>query len=822
MKHIKHWLATMAVLLCSITTNAQTKFEIDGIWYYINTYEYPERAVVTHQGDGEEGYFDGYSGSITIPSTVTYRGMSYSVMSIGRCAFSICPNLISVTIPASVTNIGYFAFEGSNLTTVNIPENSQLEIISGYAFSSCSSLSSITLPESLMNIAENAFAGCSKLTSINIPEKVTWIGDWAFTGCSKLTSINIPEDSQLESIGTYAFENCSKLTSITIPESVTWISDGAFSGCSGIASIAVAEGNTMYDSRGECNAIIETSSNTLIIGCSSTVIPESVTSIGNEAFLNCRSLTSVNIPERVTSIGNYAFQYCDSLTSITIPESVTSIGVSAFFGCRSLTDIYCYAENVPSTASNTFSSSPVGNATLHVPASALEAYSTTAPWSGFGNIVALASDDVAEEDSYELLDGRVYMVNGEIYEIDSTDDGISPEAPEKEGYTFAEWKLADDEKITEIDIKNNADAMLYSNAPCITDAYGDQFVGWHVLFDGDAGTFFHSDYSGVDSEDGLDHYLRVDMGEGKRIKKFTFTYTVRGDNTPYYTPKRIVVEGSNEANGEYTEITVLTNLPKIGGRVYESGVLGNGNAYRYIRYRVTETDYNNKVQGHPYFYFAEFGMEKVQEVYHAVYTPNPVSDITLTINQYGSGTYCSEYALDFSEVEGLKAYVAAGYDSETGVVTLLRVMTANAGVGLFVKGEPGDYVVPTLESTSYNALNMLVGTLEETTVNSTDGSYTNYKYTIREGDAEPKFYPFADASTQAAGRAYLQIPTAWLPAAEQKSISIRFDEGEGTTDIENTEFTIQNSALIYDLMGSRVANPTKGGIYIVNGKKTVF
>lgn len=197
-------------------------------------------------------------------------------------------------------------------------------------------------------------------------------------------------------------------------------------------------------------------------------------------------------------------------------------------------------------------------------------------------------------------------------------------------------------------------------------------------------------------------------------------------------------------------------------------------------------------------------------------------NITLTIGQYGSCTYCSPYALDFSEVEGLKAYVAAGYDSETGVVTLLRVMTANAGVGLFVKGEPGDYVVPTLESTSYNALNMLVGTLEETTVNSTDGSYTNYKYTIREDDAEPKFYPFADASTQAAGRAYLQIPTAWLPAAEQKSISIRFDEGEGPTDIEDTEFTIQNSALIYDLMGRRVANPTKGGIYIVNGKKTVF
>ena len=193
----------------------------------------------------------------------------------------------------------------------------------------------------------------------------------------------------------------------------------------------------------------------------------------------------------------------------------------------------------------------------------------------------------------------------------------------------------------------------------------------------------------------------------------------------------------------------------------------------------------------------------------------------ITINQYGSGTYCSPYALDFSEVEGLKAYVAAGYDSETGVVTLLRVMTANAGVGLFVKGEPGDYAVPVLESTSYNALNMLVGTLEATTVNSTDGSYTNYKYTIREGDAEPMFYPFADGSTQGAGRAYLQIPTAWLTTVTARSISYRFDNGE-TTDIDNAEIKNRESKIVYDLMGRRVSQPQKGGVYIVNGKKTII
>jgi hypothetical protein len=194
-------------------------------------------------------------------------------------------------------------------------------------------------------------------------------------------------------------------------------------------------------------------------------------------------------------------------------------------------------------------------------------------------------------------------------------------------------------------------------------------------------------------------------------------------------------------------------------------------------------------------------------------------NITLTIGQYGSCTYCSPYALDFSEVEGLKAYVAAGYDSETDVVTLLRVMTANAGVGLFVKGEPGDYVVPTLESTSYNALNMLVGTLEDVIVNGTDGLYTNYKYAAPDG--EPLFYQFADGSTQKAGRAYLQIPTSWLTTTAAKSISYRFDDGE-TTDIENSEFTTPNSEFIYDLYGRRVENPVKGGVYIVKRKKIVY
>ena len=180
-------------------------------------------------------------------------------------------------------------------------------------------------------IGERAFSGCSGLTSVIIPESVTVIGDDAFSGCSGLTSINIP--NSVKGILGGAFSCCSGLSSISIPNSVTYICGGAFRDCSGLTSITIVSGNPNYDSRENCNVIIETSSNTLIAGCRNTVIPENVTSIGREAFSGCSGLTSVIIPEGVTSIGGSAFSGCSGLTSITIPNSVTSIGWSAFSGC---------------------------------------------------------------------------------------------------------------------------------------------------------------------------------------------------------------------------------------------------------------------------------------------------------------------------------------------------------------------------------------------------------------------------------------------------------------------------------------------------------
>ena len=236
-----------------------------------------------------------------------------SVTSIGDRAFEECTGLTSVTIPNSVTSIGQSAFKG------------------------CDGLTSVTIPNSVTSIGESAFSVCTGLTSVTIPNSVKSIGGGAFFKCFALLSVTI--GNSVTSIGYQTFSGCSGLTSVTIPNSVTSIGNGAFEECFRLTSIVVEDGNPVYDSRNNCNAIIETATNTLHYGCKTTIIPNSVTSIGDGAFSGCSGLASVTIPNSVTSIGNGAFEYCSGLTSITIPNSVKSIGKNAFYGCDGLTSV---------------------------------------------------------------------------------------------------------------------------------------------------------------------------------------------------------------------------------------------------------------------------------------------------------------------------------------------------------------------------------------------------------------------------------------------------------------------------------------------------
>ena len=185
------------------------------------------------------------------------------------------------------------------------------------------------------SIIINAIGNKALLKKCEIGNNVIIIDNNAFYNCANLTSVTI--GNSVTTIDNAAFSGCSSLTSINIPNSVTSINGNVFYGCSGLTSITVDSNNQTYDSRNNCNAIIETNSNKLISGCQTTVIPNTVTIIGDFAFYYCSSLTSINIPDSVTSIGNQAFQYCSGLTSINIPNLVTSIGGGAFQGCSNLT-----------------------------------------------------------------------------------------------------------------------------------------------------------------------------------------------------------------------------------------------------------------------------------------------------------------------------------------------------------------------------------------------------------------------------------------------------------------------------------------------------
>ena len=306
MKHLNIFKRALLALLilCSSSVWAY-EFEVDGIYYNIT--DETSRTVEVTYGENK------YTGNVIIPSTVTYNSVAYSVTGIGSYAFNYCTSLTSITIPNSVTSIGNNAFSHSD------------------------GLTEITIPNSVTYIGSYAFEYCDGLTEITIPNSVTYIEKRAFMYCTGLTSVTIP--NSVTSIGGRAFQECTSLTSITIPNSVTSIDNTAFRYCYSLTSIVVDEENSVYDSREGCNAIIETATNTLVIGCKNTTIPNSVTSIGYQAFSGCDGLTEITIPNGVTSIGYSAFGFCTGLTGITIGNSVTSIGYYAFQGCNSLTSI---------------------------------------------------------------------------------------------------------------------------------------------------------------------------------------------------------------------------------------------------------------------------------------------------------------------------------------------------------------------------------------------------------------------------------------------------------------------------------------------------
>lgn len=346
-------------------------------------------------------------------------------------AFSCFSTLESITIPNGVKTIGKRAFEKCKSLKQVVIGNG-MEMLGEEAFLHCSQLSKVTLG-GVKGINAWAFGGCKSLKSISLPGNLSNIGPYAFEYCDSLESVTLPPN--LLQIESFAFGYCKSLSSLAIPKSVRRISKSILCNCERLESLTVEDGNPVYDSRGGCNAIIETSSNKLIAGCQNS-IPGSVTSIDEYAFFGM-SLTEVSIPSSVSSIGGYAFNNCVKLSRIILSPSVTDISEFAFNNCSALEDVYCFWRlPLPSINPNNFFSNFFSlNATLHVPGAYVMFYEETSPWNRFKKIVPLNNDElllgvngIHDDNIFEIgrftLDGQRVKKNHRGMAIIKYSDGI--------------------------------------------------------------------------------------------------------------------------------------------------------------------------------------------------------------------------------------------------------------------------------------------------------------------------------------------------------------------------------------------------------------
>ena len=786
--------------------------------------------------------------SITIPNSVT---------NIGDWAFTDCLELTNITIPNSVTSIGEYAFSGSGLTSVTIG-NSVTTIGNGAFFrcddieklelncptieswfSSRQSIKEVVIGNSVTSIGENAFNFCSELTNVTIGDSVTSIGNGAFRNCSELTSITIP--NRVTNIGEYAFFGCSGLINVTIPNSVTNIGYRAFMECNAIEKLEldcptieswfygkpfvkeVIIGNSVtsignnafaYCSRLTSVTIgdsVTSIGNSAFSSCpklTSITIPSCVTNIGNSAFDNCSELTRITIPNSVTSIGERAFegtawynnqpegivyagkvlykykgtmpentditikegtlgiasgafQYCYGLTSITIPNNVSNIGERAFEGCYALKKINSFipAEKLFVPEDNAFEGVNKETCTLYVPEGDVSAYESTAGWNEFKHIV--------DFDPYFTI---TYLVDGEVYSTGIAEYGseiILIDEPTREGHTFSGWSEAPKSMPADnITIYGTFTANKYF----ITFKIGDE-----VIFSAP-----------------IEYGASIVAPEVPEKEGYSFDgWSEMPETVPahdvivYGTFTKLIVETivindsdfsfSMEENTECSEITYIRTFNNTNWQAL----------YVPIEIPITEE------------ILADFEVADINNVHQYDHNDDNVIDETvIEIFKVTSGTLEANYP-----------YLIRA--KETGEKT---IMVTDAT--LYATAENS------IDCSSVREKFTFTGTYSRMSYNELTPN-EGY-YTLNDGE----WQPMTEGAALDAFRFYLKVDSRNGNAVMARTIRMRIvGENDGNDDdvtsIEEAEIINQNSAVIYDLQGRRVENPTKG-IYIVDGKKVVL
>ena len=787
--------------------------------------------------------FNGCTGltSVTLPNNIT---------EIAAAAFAGCTGLTSVVIPNSVENISNSAFDScTGLTSVII--GSSVNIIYSYAFNGCTSLAEIvshatTAPKCLSDVFSKVPPTCtlyvpangtgydvapwSSFTNIQkfstngespivysfdddaktatvtngkscsgaiaIPDvvlndgvwyTVTAIGKNAFEDCTALTEITIPDN--VESLGQWAFRRCSNLKTVTIGSGVASIDYTRFYQCSSLETIVVTEDNPNYDSRNDCNAIISKENGTLVLGCRTTVIPDDISSIGENAF-HGRGLQSATIPDDVTSIGESAFLDCTALTELTIGSGVTTIGNRALGGCSGLKTVTLRIED-PSQVTIESSggtglfgmSDERSDATLFVPKGTAEAYQASEWAKYFKTIkeyIAIDDENFPDENFRKYLLAQDYGKDGmltdeeisSITEITVWNEGIKT-LKGIEYFTALTYLYCENNALTTLDVsKNTALTTLMCSVNELTELDVTNNTALTTL------SCYENQLTTLDLL--ANTALKTLDCSNNQIAGADMDALI--ESLPQTTDGKLnVYDATSESEGN-----VMT-------KVQVAAAKAKGWTPQYLLKNYTWSPYDGS-------------------------TPE---SITVTVDgEVGLATFCSEYGVEFSEDMPIAAYKAS---VSGNTVTLTRVYTVAAEEGVLLKAlddYDGEAVeLPTIEDgTAANDGNAFVGTLTDIVFegNKTEDGETVYVLAMSGGKVG--FFTNDNASKIEVGAHKAYLPVVKDDSADEtRGLTLVF--GDDTTSI--VEIAPKASAAddaFYTLGGVRVKTPGRG-LYIKNGKK---
>lgn len=575
-------------------------------------------------------------------------------------------------------------------------------------------------------IKSETFKNCKNVTTVTFDQSgsldVESIGDYAFEGCSSLKTIIIPK--YVSEMGSKVFQDCTNLESIRISASVSKIGSRMFAGCPNLKSIVVEEGNEKYDSRENCNAIVETATNTLVCGTENSTIPSTITAIGNGAFAET-GLKNIVIPEGVTSIELQAFENCQDLESVTLPQSLKKLGYHVFAN-SGLTSLVI-PEGITYLPQGTF------NGCKNLETVTLPTTLETIEYNAFSNS-GLTSIFIPK--GVTSISSTSFNYCGKLSTISVSDEN------------------------TTYDSRNNCNAIIQTAT--------------NQILRGTSNTIIPN------------------------------TATSIGDNA------------FNDINS-LTSIVIPESVTSIGLYAFRfCNSLAEVVCKAKVAPQLKSEAFSNDILSKATLYVPEESVEsyKTDGEWKKFSDIQPLPYAYINISAAEKTTYCSEHALDFTNIEGAKAYIASGFSPSTGVVLLTKVNKVPAGVGFMVIGKEGKYEVPYCE-TDFTYANLLVGTMSQTTVASTADGKTNY--VLSNGSEGVMFY-LANNATVPAKKAYLSIPSTIVNEAQVKAVRLAFEDDMTTNIIRVEDMSKKTTDKVYGLDG-RCKMGLSSGINIVNGKK---